>query len=117
MGMDPGSGLLSTTNFPPCTLYRFLAIPFGWTEAPSSFASYSVQTGLCPPEPAYGNFSERLSKNRPVYFERNLRSIAALAQSEKARILLTTFAWDTAAAKKELAANQSLDGTRALDRN
>ncbi len=114
MGMDQGSWQLSTNNFPASTLYRFLAIHFGWMQDPSSFTSHSVQTGLCPPEPADGNFSERLSKNRPVYFERNLRSIAALAQSEKARILLTTFAWDTAAARKELAANQSLDGTRAL---
>ncbi len=113
-GMDQGVWQFNTTPLPPSTLYRFLAIRLGWMQDPSALTSRSTPTGLCPPEPNDGKFSDRRAKNPPIYFERNLRSMAALAQSVKARILFATFAWDASAERKELAANASLDGTRAL---
>lgn len=114
MGIDQGIWQSNGNELPPSTLYRVVAIRFGWMQDPTILNSHSTLTGLCPPEPKDGNFSDRLAKNPPVYFERNLRSMVAMAESAKARTLLTTFAWDTAAAKKELTANSSLDGTRAL---
>ncbi|HLY28976.1 MAG TPA: GDSL-type esterase/lipase family protein, partial [Aggregatilineales bacterium] len=111
-GMDQGIWQFNTNELPPSTLYRFLAIHLGWMQDPSALTSRSVPTGLCPPEPNDGRFSDRRAKNPPVYFQRNLRSMAALASSVNARTLFTTFAWDSAAAHKDLAANQSLDGTR-----
>jgi len=114
MGIDQGLWQLSSSELPPSTLYRVLAIRFGWMQDPTTLNSQSAPTGFCPPEPKNGNFSDRVAKNPPVYFERNLRSMVALAQSVKARTVLTTFAWDTETAKKDLAANSSLNGTPAL---
>ncbi len=113
-GTDQGIWQYDAAGLPPSALYRFLAIRFGWMPDPSALTSHSGGTGLCPPEPKDGKFSDRVATNHPVYFERNLRSIAALAESAKARTVFMSFAWDTATARKELAANPSLDGTRAL---
>ena len=114
MGMDQGVWQSSAADLPASTLYRFLAVRFGWMQDPTTLTSRAVSTGFCPPEPSDGQFSERLAKNPPIYFERNLRSIAALAKSEKAQAFFVTTAWDASAAKKVLAADPTLDGTRAL---
>ena len=114
MGIDQGIWQFHSDELPVSTLYRVLAIKFGWMQDPTLLNSQSAPTGLCPPEPKDGNYSDRVTKNPPVYFERNLRSMVALAQSVKAHTVLTTFAWDTETAKHELVADSSLDGTRAL---
>ena len=114
LGMDQGVWQSNATGLPVSTLYRYLAVRFGWMADPTTLTSRAVSTGLCPPEPGDGNFSQRLAKNPPIYFERNLRSINALAQSAKATTVFISTAWNVAAARQTLTADPTQDGTRAL---
>lgn len=113
-GMDRGVWRPSGGELPPSALYRFLAIRFGWMDDPTILNSHMVPTGWCPPEP--GNISQLdlLAKNPPIHFERNQRSIAALAHSGGAQVLFSAFAWDTAAAEAALADDPSLYAMRAM---
>lgn len=114
MGMDRGIWQASGDPLPPSTLYRLIALHFGWMADPTTVNSRMAHTGLCPPEP--GNISplELLAQNPPVHFTRNLHSIAALAESGGAAVMFSSFAWDEAAAEAILAADPAADGTRAL---
>ncbi|MCB9457027.1 MAG: hypothetical protein H6671_13650 [Anaerolineaceae bacterium] len=113
-GMDRGIWQAAGAELPSSTLYRFVAYRLGWMDDPLAVNSRMEHTGWCPPEP--GNISQLtlLASNPPVHFERNLRSIAALAESGGAQVLFSTYAWDRAAAESLLEADSSLDGTRAL---
>ncbi|MCB9451077.1 MAG: hypothetical protein H6672_06535 [Anaerolineaceae bacterium] len=113
-GMDRGIWQTAGDELPSSTLYRFIAYALGRMDDPVAVNSRMAHTGWCPPEP--GNISqlELLAGNPPTHFERNLRSIAALAESGGAQVLFSTYAWDRAAADAMLATDPSLDGTRAL---
>jgi lysophospholipase L1-like esterase len=114
MGLDRGLWQASTPALPASVLYRVLALRFGWMDDPTVYTSRLQHTGLCPPEPQGVSPLALLEQNPPVYFERNLRSIIALARGAGAEVMLSSFAWDERAAEATLAADPSLDGTRAL---
>jgi lysophospholipase L1-like esterase len=114
MGMDQGVWQENNAELPPSTLYRFLAIRFKWMKDPTALISRAVSTGLCPPEPQNGQYSKRLSANIPVYFERNLRNIAAISQAANVRVVMMSSPWNRTVAQKQLDTDSSLDGTRAL---
>ena len=115
MGTDQGTWQNTGRDLPVSTLYRVLAIKFGWMDDPINLKERVTRTGLCPPQSTDGStFSKRRQENPPIYFERNMRSIAAIAQNNHARMMFASFAWDVATEKKMLAADPTLDGTRAL---
>jgi lysophospholipase L1-like esterase len=114
MGMDRGIWQFTAPELPPSALYRLVAYRLGWMEDPANFTAALQHTGLCPPEP--GNIAQvdLLAQNPPTHFARNERSLAALARSAGARMVFSTFAWDTAAAANILAADPNQSYTLAL---
>ncbi len=81
-------GQVSTAS----TLARFVGITLGWMDAPDpeKNLAHVIPCADDPaPEPA-----EALAANPPIYFERNLRSLAALARAQGAAIMFSTFAHD-----------------------
>ncbi|MBZ0277643.1 MAG: hypothetical protein K8I60_15965 [Anaerolineae bacterium] len=113
-GMDRGIWQASGAELPSSTLYRFIAYAAGWMNDPLAVDSRMAHTGWCPPEPGNVSQLDLLASNPPTHFTRNLRSIAALAESGGAQVMFSTFAWDRAAAQAALDTDPSLDGTRAL---
>lgn len=113
MGLDRGIWYAGD-DLPPSTVYRVLALRFGWMLDPSAYTAQLRHTGYCPPEPQGINPLDILAQNPPTYFERNLRGIIALAQANGADVLLSTFAWDSAAAQAFLDYDPSQTGTQAL---
>ncbi|MBN1310077.1 MAG: hypothetical protein JXB30_01570 [Anaerolineae bacterium] len=91
-GMDRGIWQTSDNELPSSALYRFLAIKFRWMEAPTTINSRMKATGWCPPQPKNVSRIDLLAQNPPIHFERNQRSIAALAQSAGAQMLFSSFA-------------------------
>jgi hypothetical protein len=98
---------------PPSALYRLVGIRTGWLSDPAIFTDRLRHTGLCPAEPGTDPL-DLLAQNRPIYYERNLRGIAALAGAAGVRVLFSTIAWDPASAEAALAADPSLTQARAL---
>jgi lysophospholipase L1-like esterase len=113
-GMDRGIWQVGGDDLPPSALYRFLAIRLGWMDAPTTVDSRMALTGWCPPEPGNVSQLDLLAQNPATHFERNERSIAALAQSGGAQMLFSSFAWDTAAARAALAEDAQLYALQAL---
>jgi lysophospholipase L1-like esterase len=115
-GTDRGIWQSTTRReLPASALYRLLAIRLGSMDNPINLKNRVARTGYCPPEGVDGSkFSDRREHNPPIYFERNLKTTAAIAQANNAKSLFLTFAWDTDAEHKALAADPTLDGARAL---
>jgi len=113
MGLDRGVWQYAGDDLPPSALYRLIALRFGWLSDPTVFTDRLRHTGFCPPEPGT-NPLDLLDANPPIYFERNLRGIAALGQSAGARVVLSTFAWDSAAMQAALDADPSLSQAEAM---
>jgi lysophospholipase L1-like esterase len=114
MGLDRGIWQSAGSALPPSTLYRVMAIRLGWMADPTIFNERLEHTGLCPPEPQGANPVEQIERNPPIYFERNLRGMIALARTHGANVLLSTFAWDEAAARAQLEADTSLLQAQAM---
>jgi lysophospholipase L1-like esterase len=114
MGLDRGVWQYASEDMPLSTLYRFVALQAGWIRDPTVFTYRLDKTGFCAPEP--GNISpvDLLQQNPPIYFERNLRSIAAIGEASGAQIMFSTFAWDRAAAQAQLATDSSLTQAQAM---
>jgi lysophospholipase L1-like esterase len=113
MGLDRGIWFVGD-NLPPSTVYRVLALRFGWMQDPSAYTAQLRHTGYCPPGPQGIDPLDILAQNPPTLFERNLRGIVALARANDADVLLSTFAWDSAAAQALLDNDPSQTGTQAL---
>jgi lysophospholipase L1-like esterase len=114
MGTDRGIWTVNQPELPPSILYRLLGYRFGWLQPPTTYTDRLERTGFCPPEPQGISPLDLLAQHPPVVFERNLRSMTALAQSADARVVLSGFAWDTSAAERDLAANPQLFHNSAL---
>lgn len=112
-GLDRGIWQYDAADLPPSTLYRVLAFALGRMEDPASFTHRLQHTGFCPPEPSGVSLLDQLAQHPPVYFDRNLRSIIGMAQAAGAEVLLSTFAWDVAAADTLLAVNPDAHQTAA----
>ncbi len=89
----------------PSVLYRYVAINLGWIANPSALDSqfyHPVPATICEYvtvdlDVVCRNFGmttdEVLAANPPVYFERNLRNMAAIAQANDVQVLLSTWAY------------------------
>jgi lysophospholipase L1-like esterase len=99
-GMNPIRGLeprkqvwyLAAHDLGPSALYRYLAINLGWIENPLQLDSRYMDDGLCRREDG-GSELDHLQANPPTYFERNLRSLAGVAQANGVRILFSSQAY------------------------
>ncbi|MCA9905207.1 MAG: SGNH/GDSL hydrolase family protein, partial [Anaerolineae bacterium] len=91
MGLDRGIWQYAGEDMPPSALYRLLALRLGWMDDPTIFTDRLQHTGFCPPEPGT-NPLDLLDANPPIYFERNLENIIALARFRNIPLLLSTWA-------------------------
>jgi lysophospholipase L1-like esterase len=114
IGKNRGTWQPASRELPPSALYRFAALQFGWMEDPTTITGNMGITGWCPPASEIVADVSVLAQKPPIYFERNERSIAAIAQSGGVQILFSSIAWDVAAARQALAADPSLKGTETL---
>jgi len=95
-GLSPAAGLWLTNPPPlsPSVLYRFIGINLGWTIAPNNlnFAFEPQYTDCC----AFLNddlAAQRIAMNPPIYYERNIRNLVALAKANHIRVLLSTWTY------------------------
>lgn len=106
-GENAGAGIwqFRLEPLPPSALYRFLAIRLGWMNDPRRielrlrsavdipFCEVVIQNEVewC------GNFNlpvtELLARNPPIYFERNLRNLIALAAANDVQVMFSTWAY------------------------
>ncbi len=90
-GLNPTRGLWQQPQVDsPSALYRLIAIHFGWIPNPAALAGRFNLYSIACPRPFLDD--SRISLNPPVYFERNLRAIIALAQSQSVQVMLSTWA-------------------------
>lgn len=93
-GLNPMRSLYQQINLGPgsfSALYRFLAIRFGWMQDPSTLtARFEGNPGGCP-APVF--VPARVAENPPVYFERNLRSLIAVAHSNNTEVMFSTWTY------------------------
>jgi lysophospholipase L1-like esterase len=93
-GLNPMRSLYQQVNLGPgsfSTLYRLLAIRFGWMQDPSTLtARFEGNPGGCP-APVF--VPARVAENPPVYFERNLRSLIAVAHSNHTEVMFSTWTY------------------------
>ncbi|MBZ0290761.1 MAG: hypothetical protein K8I30_24255 [Anaerolineae bacterium] len=95
-------------SLPSSTLYRFIAINLGWMSEPKIDNSFSLTptvdipgcvrvAGEQPkdacPELNDAPPSEILAANPPLYYERNLRTLAAVAAANQVQLMLSSWAY------------------------
>ncbi|MEZ4670544.1 MAG: SGNH/GDSL hydrolase family protein [Anaerolineae bacterium] len=89
-GINPYRGLWQPApSLSPSTLYRLVGIHFGWVPDPSTVSgSFDYYLRTCSFDDA------NIKDNPPVYFERNLRSIIAIAHADHTQVLLSSWTYD-----------------------
>jgi hypothetical protein len=89
--------------FPPSTLYRVLAVSFGWMPNPlaldSSFEPVRVD---CTPDAPNITLEDRLKANAPIYYERNIRNLILLAQGNGIQPVLSSWVYHINAGRPDL---------------
>jgi lysophospholipase L1-like esterase len=101
-GQNPARGIWRTVpdRLSPSTLYRYVAINLGWMRDPSTINARIRTTRdieLCQ-DPVYcanlgATPGEILAANPPTYFERNLRNLIALAETNHVLVMLSSWAY------------------------
>jgi lysophospholipase L1-like esterase len=89
-GLNPFRSLWQPSRIDSAsTLHRFIGIHLGWMPDPSTV------TGAFNYFPMACSFDNaNIKNNPPLYFERNLRSIIALAQANGTQIMLSTWTYN-----------------------
>ena len=104
-GLNGHRGLFVEPNaeLPASVLYRVVAIAFGWMRNPialdSSFEPSRVQ---CQSDPGGTTLEMRLIANAPVYYERNIRNLMALALANNVQPIISSWAYNLAADRPQL---------------
>jgi lysophospholipase L1-like esterase len=99
LGLNVFHGLWKTSydNVSPSTLYRFVAVNLGWIPNPNAlefaFAAPVVQKDCEEAEPI--SQEAAITQNPPVYYERNLRNLIALAQANGVEVMMSHFIYPT----------------------
>lgn len=104
-GLNPGQGIWQDNPQPysPIVLLRYLTLEQGWREPPYdgySRLAHPVHTAPCYLD-ATGDTctnlgmssAELLAANPPIYFERNMQNLIALAKANDVAVLLSTWAY------------------------
>lgn len=94
-GLNPARGFWIERDSPlsPSVLHRVIGINLGLMENPLTLDSHfeTPQAGCAADS---GDVWERAEANRPVYYERNLRNIIAIAQANGIIPVLSTWVFD-----------------------
>lgn len=89
--------------FPPSTLYRVLAVNFGWMPNPLSLdSSFEPPRVDCAPDEPNTTLEDRLKANTPIYYERNIRNLILLALGNDVQPVLSSWAYYVNAGRPEL---------------
>lgn len=98
-GLNTFHGLWKTHANPisPSALYRFVAINLGWMPNPAAlefaFADTVVKKDCAETTPV--SPEEAIAQNPPVYYERNLRNLIAVAQANGIEVMVSRFIYAT----------------------
>jgi lysophospholipase L1-like esterase len=93
-GLNPARGFWIEQDTPlsSITLYRVLAVNFGWMSDPSAINSaFELPKADCKLDSL--SVDQRVADNPPVYFERNMRNILLIAQGNHVQPVLSTWAY------------------------
>ncbi len=110
-GMNPLRGINALRGlfveraapFPPSTLYRVLAVNFGWMPNPLALdSSFEPARVTCAPDAANITLADRLQANAPIYYERNIRNLILLAQANNIQPVLSSWAYHVDAGRPDL---------------
>lgn len=78
----------------PSVLHRFVGVTLGLLPNPLALDStFELPDIDCEPDPETITTAERVDGNPPVYFERNLRNIIALAQANNVQPVISTWVY------------------------
>lgn len=81
----------------PSALYRFIAINLGWMKNPTAldfaFDAPTVQADCQSATPV--TQEQALAANPPIYYERNLRNIIAIAQANGVKVMISRWIYPT----------------------
>ncbi len=99
-GLDPRRLIFnSLANVPivPSALYRVAALSFGWMSNPSNLEnSFATDPLGCGGDQDGSDKAHNVEVNRPFYFERNIRDMAAVAHSGGYQIMFSTWPYEQA---------------------
>ncbi len=104
-GLDANRGLFVERNspLPASALYRLLAIQLGWMNNPLALeSSFEPSRIKCEPDPGGFTLEQRLVANPPYYYERNLRGLATLAQSQGVQPIFSSWIYNVRADRPPL---------------
>lgn len=89
---DEGTWSFETPTLSRWALVRYIGVSAGWLADPSDLQWRFRHTGLCNGTPDGGllNHITAIEENPPVYFERNLRHMVAIANANDVPLLLVT---------------------------
>jgi len=83
----------SSRELSPSALHRFIGINLGWLDNPLALQSaFNLPRADCQNDGGIP-IEERVERNQPVYFERNLRSLIGVAQAHDVNVLLSTWVY------------------------
>lgn len=101
----------------PSALYRFLSIQLGFEPDPSTSASlYMPPPVTCGEGQAYESI-DNIAQNPPLYYERNLITIAGIAQIHQVRLMLATWTYRAGSRDLEAAYVQAIEDNNQIIRN
>lgn len=89
-GGDPGTWTEDIGNLNPSTTVRFVQLSFGLIPDPAALESRFELSDRCDTTMTVRNHVDRLEANPPIFFERNVRSLALSAAAHDVDVLLTT---------------------------
>lgn len=97
-GIPASAGIWQSQPDPgPSTLYRYLAVNLGWMRNPNDLRTmvqaYEQAGRECCDHLTHDETAARFRANPPIYFERNLRSLIAVAQAHDVQVLLSSWAY------------------------
>ncbi len=83
----------SRDEFSPFVLYRFVAINLGWMPNPAEFDGGFIDSRFACGAGNNGDKAENVENNPPIYFERNVRSMIAIARAHDITIMFASSAY------------------------
>jgi lysophospholipase L1-like esterase len=108
-GGDPGYWDNDVTPLNPSVAVRWVQINFGLIPDPASFEWQLQFSELCDRTEPFPSHLDRIERNSPAYFERNLRHFAYVANGAEVDLLLLTQAYDVDDVALQVETNDPLD--------
>ncbi len=95
LGLDPRREIRAAPGeLSPLVLYRLVAIKLGWMDNPATVQGESTVSPLSCGGAGGTDPAQNVAANPPIYFERNERSMIAIAQADGFRMMFASWAYD-----------------------